>query len=449
MTDANEPAEQYALIVAPEGRTQKSIVRHLMLLFNYRYGLDLIVANSFYEGFSAAQRYESRLICAAAILDRKTASRTSISSLNLDGKLPLFLVIPEHVKQQHEELCYRLDDLWFVTWEEALAADEPGSLQRMVERVFARRNVGELFSEEVLALPFEQMQARVAQRVRNVKTLPTLPEVALRIMTMIDDPDSTVEELEDVLAADPAIVHKLLQVVNSPLFAGSGHKGDWTLHDAIVRVGLQQVSAIAPQIKLMNSLVKPEQNLFDLRRFWEHSVACAVIADRLYKAKLLPLHDDLPFNDYWIGALLHDAGKLVLGFFFWEHFQELISYMGTHRCTFREAEKATGDVANHELLGRLLLIKSHVSEPLVEAVATHHTAGSQPSDLVCLIHLANELSTELGFGYLPDESRLYAAEVLRKMGLETADVIGLRARLGEDLPDEIRALVDRCTSAAD
>lgn len=447
MADQTASAEQYALIVAPEGKTQKSLVRHLMLMLNYRYGLDLIVASSFYEGFSAAQRHENRLICSAAILDRKTDSRTSLSALNFDGKLPLFLVVPEHTRVQHEELCHRLDDVWFVTWEEAMASTGKGSLQRIVEHVFSQRGIGELFSAEVLALPFEQMQDRVAHRLRNVKTLPTLPEVAMRIMAMVDAPDSSVDDLEAVLAADPAIVHKLLQVVNSPLFAGSGHKGDWSLHDAIVRLGLQQVSAIAQQVKLMNSLVKPQESLFDLRRFWEHSVACAVIADRLHKGNLLQISPDLPFNDYWIGALLHDAGKLVLGFFFWEHFEELIAHMGANNGTFREAERATGDVANHEFIGRLLLMKSSVGEALVEAVATHHSAGAEPSDLVCLIHLANQLSKELGFGYLEDEPRLYATEVLRKLGLETADVVALRERLDSDLPEQIRALVDRCTSA--
>ncbi|MDP7364791.1 MAG: HDOD domain-containing protein [Candidatus Latescibacteria bacterium] len=67
--------------------------------------------------------------------------------------------------------------------------------------------------------------------------MPTPPEVALRIMSMVEDPEPTVEDLEEVLSAEPAIVHKLLQVANAPLFAGSGHQGGWTLHDAIVRLG--------------------------------------------------------------------------------------------------------------------------------------------------------------------------------------------------------------------
>lgn len=461
MTDLKTPADEFALIIAPEGRTQMSLVRHLMLLFNYRYGLDLVMANSFFEGFSAVKGHEDRLVCAAAILDHKTDSRTSISAINLKGKLPLFLVIPEPFKAHYEELCHRLDDVWYITWEEDLAAKTAGRssaevipgrsarLQRTVERAFSKHDIGELFSEEVLALPFEEAQERVAHRIRNVKALPTLPEVVMRIMAMAEEPDGTVEDLEVVITSDPAIVHKLLQVINSPLFAGSGHKGGWSMHDAIVRIGRDQVGAIAQQISLMNSLVKPEDSLFDLRRFWEHSVACAVIADLLYREKMVRLQSDLQFNDYWIGALLHDAGKLILGFFFWDHFQDLITHMDTEGCTFREAEKATGDVANHELLARLLLMKSGVGEQLVEAVGTHHTVGATPSDLVCLLHLADELSKELGFGYLEEEPRLYAAEVLRKLGLETSDVVGLRDRLSNDLPDQIRVVVDRCTSTVE
>ncbi|HCV24306.1 MAG TPA: HDOD domain-containing protein [Candidatus Latescibacteria bacterium] len=133
----------------------------------------------------------------------------------------------------------------------------------------------------------------------------------------------------------------------------------------------------------MNSLVQPEESLFDLRRFWEHCVACALIADRLVKRKLLPLSKPLPFSDYWIGSL-HDCGKLVLGFFFWDHFQEIITHMDTEGCPFHQAEKATGDVANHELLGRLLLLKSKVGEQLVEAVVTRRDRRHRTSRVSCM-----------------------------------------------------------------
>ena len=35
---------------------------------------------------------------------------------------------------------------------------------------------------------------------------------------------------------------------------------------------------------------------------------------------------------------------------------------------------------------RLLLLKSKVGEQLVEAVGSHHTTGSSPPDLTCVLH---------------------------------------------------------------
>ena len=48
---------------------------------------------------------------------------------------------------------------------------------------------------------------------------------------------------------------------------------------SLIATALLAPRAIAQQIKLINSLVKPENSPFNLRRFWVHSVGCAVIAD--------------------------------------------------------------------------------------------------------------------------------------------------------------------------
>ena len=44
----------------------------------------------------------------------------------------------------------------------------------------------------------------------------------MRIMRMVNDPKTTPDELERVLCTDPAIVMKLLQVMKSPVFTGTG-----------------------------------------------------------------------------------------------------------------------------------------------------------------------------------------------------------------------------------
>ena len=143
----------------------------------------------------------------------------------------------------------------------------------------------------------------------NLHTLPTLPEVVIRIVAVIGDVDSTPEDLEEVLRSDPAIVHKLLQIVNTTAFAGAGHRGEWTLKDAIVRLGRRKLGSIALQIKLINSLVKPEDSHVDLCRFWVHSVGCAYLADKIYSDKLVEFEDVA--NTAVV--LASDAARLITG----------------------------------------------------------------------------------------------------------------------------------------
>jgi hypothetical protein len=140
---------------------------------------------------------------------------------------------------------------------------------------------------------------------------------------------------------------------------------------------------------------------------------------------------------------MRDSGKVVLGFFFWEHFEEILGHMSKESCSFRRDEKALCDVANHEFLGQLLLLKSNVGEQLVRAVGEHHT-GKDPSDLVCLLHVANNLCKDLGKGYLQQEPSQYRVEVLQKLGITRDDVDKIRDELGENMVREIDEVVDRC-----
>lgn len=65
-------------------------------------------------------------------------------------------------------------------------------------------------------LPYSAVQQQAERRLRSIHTLPTLPEIIMRIMRMVNDPKTTPEELDKVLCTDPAIVMKLIQVMRSP-----------------------------------------------------------------------------------------------------------------------------------------------------------------------------------------------------------------------------------------
>lgn len=440
MTMPRSDDREYALIVQATGQPQPLIARFLNMLLTYRYGLDTINADSFASAYAQVKKYGPRIRCAFLIEQEKIESKNSIASLSLNGNILLFLLLPQKLIGDHQSLLHRIDNIHYCPWESVFKGGDAG-VQNIVGRIFAQGNIGDLY-HAVQKLPFEVAQQKIENRLKHLKTLPTLPAVALKIMNMVEDPQTSVEDLDKVVTSDPAIVHKLLQVINSPIFAGVGHKEGWPLKEALVRIGRKKVAAIAQQVKLMNSLVKPQESQFNLERYWMHSVGCALIADRLYKNKMLAFQQSIAFNDYWIGSLLHDIGKLVLGFFFWSHFEEVLQTMHRLQCSFRAAEIELGDVANHEYLGKLLLMKSKVDKGLVDTVDTH-AAPENPSDLVCLVHLANNLSKELAMGYLPDEQPHYDPAVLAKLNLSEDDCDRIRDALFADGAKEIKEVVQR------
>ena len=152
----------------------------------------------------------------------------------------------------------------------------------------------------------------------------------------------------------------------------------------------------------------------------------------------------LDFNDYWIGSLLHDMGKIALGCFFWDYFKEIITIQSANGVDFRKAESLSSAVADHEYIGRLMILNARMTPAMAEAVGAHHDGGRNRRPLTCLVHLADNICKDLGLGYLPDERGDYSADVLRAMRLTPSGVQSLVESLGPSLRGGIEELAELC-----
>lgn len=421
-----------ALIIAPNGSQALGDVEYIKLFLSFEFGLEpLQVPDS--GPAEHALRLRGKRIAGIVWLPGPHGDDATLASLRQrPSGIPLWVLSPGGEVEGLEPE----DELSLPVYSKV------SDLIAQMRRFLSDSGLPGLL-DDADTLPYETLQARVEARIERIESLPTLDEIVLRLQRLIADPTSTAEDLEAILISDPAIVARILRVVNAPALAGVGREEEWTLKEAIVRLGLKQVAAIAQQIQMMTSLVKPLGSEFDLRRFWEHSVGCALLCSRLYNDRLVSLPVRIEFNDYWMGGLLHDIGKLVLGFFFRRHFAAVLARMERDGSTFRKAEASLGDAADHESVGRLFLLKSGVGPRLMEGVGRHHSTGAYPDGLICLIHLADNLAKELGLGYLEHDPRVYSAAVMHQLGIERRDIVALRKRL-QPVADQVRDLVDRC-----
>ena len=206
---------------------------------------------------------------------------------------------------------------------------------------------------------------------------------------------------------------------------------------------MKQVATIAQQVALVNCFVKPRESDFDLHRFWLHSMGCAVIAEQLYTQRIIRTPSKIRAEDYWIAALLHDSGKLVLGFFYPDWFERVVDQQKDGKNSFREAEAQLSEAINHERIGQILMLKAQAGLEVVEAVSQHHEPGEFPGSLTCLVHMADNLSKELGLGYSLEEKIVYSPDILRTLKLEEKDIPPLKEKLRETIVEEINKQVEQ------
>ncbi len=119
-------------------------------------------------------------------------------------------------------------------------------------------------------------------------TLPTLPEVALKIRDAVSDPEVSAGSLSDVIASDVAMSAKLIKVANSPLLRGRVVVDN--LQMAITRLGITFVRNLATGLA-MEQMFQATSDAVDkrLRASWEHSLEvgsiCHVLAHHFGRLK--------------------------------------------------------------------------------------------------------------------------------------------------------------------
>jgi HD-like signal output (HDOD) protein len=198
---------------------------------------------------------------------------------------------------------------------------------------------------------------------RDTYVLFSLPEAALRINELIDQPQTTTEELADVILTDPALSARLLRLVNSAYYARQTPAD--TVAVAISRIGfttLRDLVMTTAMIDVFPSL-PPEQ--INMEQFWFHAVACGVSARELDERLCFKGGEQL-----FLAGLLHGIGRLVFFSRCPQAYLKVLQRIETEGLSTQAAEEAVFGF-NYAQLGGELLRCWHFPERIQQAV-THH-----------------------------------------------------------------------------
>jgi putative nucleotidyltransferase with HDIG domain len=274
--------------------------------------------------------------------------------------------------------------------------------------------------------------------VASIKDLVTLPDVAMRIARMVNDPDSSAADIGREVSKDPALTARLLRIANSPALGQNGKIA--TISRAITLLGVRQVRDLTVGLTAVRTFDGIGNELVTMASFWRHSVLCAVAATQIAERRK-GSRDDSPF----IAGLLHDIGQLVL----YSRAPELARRallmsvddpddMGLYLC---EREVMGFD---HAAVGVALARNWQLPLALQECIEFHHEPERAPSHPLeaATIHVANSVAVlaEIGSDDLTDAPRISDA-AMRATKLDAASLTEIIAKTSEAAEDVLQAVL--------
>lgn len=158
-----------------------------------------------------------------------------------------------------------------------------------------------VISESQLPVEELELQRKLLARFRSAGYQPpVLPTVALDVMNLSRRPNVNLDELVTVLARDPMLAARTLQVAQSPVYASRVPAR--TLADAAARLGLRALRDIVMEVALNMKIFRVPAYAEPMERLRRHSTATAHLARMV--AQEVRVDAEFAF----ICGLLHDVG---------------------------------------------------------------------------------------------------------------------------------------------
>jgi HD-like signal output (HDOD) protein/DNA-binding response OmpR family regulator len=250
--------------------------------------------------------------------------------------------------------------------------------------------------EALMELKTEMTREELRALVQRGLELRPLASSVQKLMSILSRSGCSVDEVARCIGQDQALSVRILRLANGSMY--SRGKSIESLKDAVSRIGLEEVRNVAMTLAVLQQYEGEVAHYLDPRLFWEHCIACGVIAHELNQV------GQWVQGDCFLLGMLHDVGRLVLV----EHVPD------RYISVWARAQEL--DLPLEAVEGRLLLVDHcqvleqalaywQFGQELIAPLTNHHTPlerirrlGASQAHAAAIIALANRLAHALLIG---------------------------------------------------
>jgi HD-like signal output (HDOD) protein len=231
----------------------------------------------------------------------------------------------------------------------------------------------------------------------KVKDFPTLPTIYTKLVEVISNPRTTVQDVADLIIKDQSSTTKILKIVNSPIMGIQKTVNNIT--QAIFFLGFNEVKNIVLTLSVMEMFAGTNSiKAFNIIDLWKHSIAVATIAKLL--ATNLKIRNT---EDYFVGGIVHDIGILFFIRNFNMEYNRIFEKAVENNVSITTLEREVFGIT-HYSIGDMIAKKWKLPVQL-QNVIKHQRNGTiegRGDTLVSCIHLANTISQIMNLDYYQD-----------------------------------------------
>ncbi|MGE3173138.1 MAG: HDOD domain-containing protein [Planctomycetota bacterium] len=276
----------------------------------------------------------------------------------------------------------------------------------------------------------ERMRRELLQKSDLV---PPLPEFVVRLLALLNKPETEPHDLEFYMQNDQVLVAKMLAMVNSPFYGLN--RTVRTIKDAVMVLGFRGVRSLV----LASSTAKFMQRDFscyghDTKGLWTHAACVAAGARTIARACKLGAEVS---EQLFVAGLLHDIGKLLLTPYLSD---ALRAQPADTRVDAALERKLMG--IDHTEAGALVTAKWNLATEVQEVIKAHHDRGQDgDTRFAAVVRLADAVAHERGVGFLPGRASTTPEDVADLAALGIAD-----AAVWAGLRNEVVAAMDQAVA---
>jgi HD-like signal output (HDOD) protein len=198
--------------------------------------------------------------------------------------------------------------------------------------------------------------------------LPSLPEIALKIRKLADDPNVNLNQMSEMISHDPALSARIMKIANSA-FVGRGVHVN-SLQQATTRIGLRYIKNVVTAMAMEQLFVSKNAYIkAQMDHVWAQTLeitAFALTTMQQYNSNFK--HTAVNFDTMTLAGLVHNIGALPILTEAEKH-QEIFGGEGF-------IQQATESMSSN--IGGTILRSWGFNEELIEVAEQWHTSTYQP-----------------------------------------------------------------------